>query len=129
MNLKNQKPLISLALFSGIAYLLHKFSFYLFKISVASFQYSIEVLFIIFWYVHSDFYSPIKRRKSFDNVGCLSFRNKYQNGLCYLILKPILHIVTYNNTIEKVNFFGCLFFFVNRDCFNDTNIERKTINQ
>jgi hypothetical protein len=44
---------------------------------------------------------------------------------CYLILKPILHIVTYNNTIEKLIFLGCLFFFVNRDCFNDTNIEEK----
>jgi hypothetical protein len=40
---------------------------------------------------------------------------------CYLILKPILHIVTYNNTIEKVNFFGMFILFVNRDCFNDTN--------
>jgi hypothetical protein len=59
-----------------------------------------------------------------------SFRNKYQNGLCYLILKPILHIVTYNNTIEKVNFFGMFILFVNRDCFNDTNIEKnnKSVN-
>jgi hypothetical protein len=69
------------------------------------------------------------KEKSFDNVG-MSFLlgTSIKMVFCYLILKPILHIVTYNNTIEKVNFLGC-YSFVNRDCFNDTNIERKTINQ
>jgi hypothetical protein len=70
--------------------------------------FSIEYSIYYFWYVHSDFYSPIKvKEKSFDNVG-MSFLlgTSIKMVFCYLILKPILHIVTYNNTIEKVNFFG-----------------------
>jgi hypothetical protein len=100
-----------LALFSGIAYLLHKFSFYLFKISVvlSILKYSIYY----FWYVHSDFYSPIKvKEKSFDNGDVFSFRNKYQNGLLLFDIKTFLHIVTYNNTIEKLIFWDVYSFLL-----------------
>jgi hypothetical protein len=43
--------------------------------------------------------------------GCL-LGTSIKMVFCYLILKPILHIVTYNNTIEKVNFFGMFILFL-----------------
>ena len=115
MNFKNQKPFISLALFSGIAYVLHKFSFYLFKISVSSFQYPIEVLYLLFFGMSTLIFIVLLKvkEKSFDNVG-MSFLlgTSIKMVFCYLILKPILHIVTYDNTIEKVNFFGMFILFL-----------------
>jgi hypothetical protein len=38
---------------------------------------------------------------------------------CYLILKPILHITTYDNTIEEKLIFLDISFFSNGDRFND----------
>jgi hypothetical protein len=51
--------------------LLHKFSFYLFKISVASFQYSIEVLYLLFFGMSTLIFIVLLKvkEKSFDNVG------------------------------------------------------------
>jgi hypothetical protein len=115
MNLKNQKPLLNLALLAGIAYLLHKFIFYVLKIDVRSFQYSLEVLYLLFFAMSTLIFIVLLKvkEKSFDNVG-MSFLlgTSIKMVFCYLILKPILHIVTYDNKIEKVNFFGMFILFL-----------------
>lgn len=115
MNLKNQKPLLSLALLAGIAYLLHKFIFYVFKIDVTSFQYSLEVLYLLFFGMSTLIFIVLLKvkEKSFDNVG-MSFLlgTSIKMVFCYLILKPILHITIYDNKIEKVNFFGMFILFL-----------------
>jgi hypothetical protein len=115
MNLKNQKPLLSLALLAGVAYLLHKFIFYVLKIDVRSFQYSLEVLYLLFFAMSTLIFIVLLKvkEKSFDNVG-MSFLlgTSIKMVFCYLILKPILHIVTYDNKIEKVNFFGMFILFL-----------------
>jgi hypothetical protein len=115
MNLKNQKPLLSLALLAGVAYLLHKFIFYVLKINVTSFQYSIEALYLLFFGMSMLIFIVLLKvkEKSFDNVG-MSFLlgTSIKMVFCYLILKPILHITIYDNKIEKVNFFGMFILFL-----------------
>ncbi|WP_339919242.1 hypothetical protein [uncultured Flavobacterium sp.] len=115
MNLKNQKPLLSLTLLAVMAYLLHKIIFYVLKIDVVAFQYSIEVLYLLFFGMSTLIFIVLLKvkEKSFDNVG-MSFLlgTSIKMVFCYLILKPILHITTYDNTIEKVNFFGMFILFL-----------------
>jgi hypothetical protein len=115
MNLKNQKPLLSLALLAGVAYLLHKFIFYVLKINVTSFQYSLEVLYLLFFGMSTLIFIVLLKvkEKSFDNVG-MSFLlgTSIKMVFCYLILKPILHITIYDNKTEKINFFGMFILFL-----------------
>jgi hypothetical protein len=118
MNFKTQKPILSLTALAGIAYLLHKIIFFAFKINVTSFQYSIEVLYLLFFGMSTLIFIVLLKvkEKSFDNVG-MSFLlgTSVKMVFCYLILKPILHIVTFDNTIEKVNFFGMFILFLSME--------------
>jgi hypothetical protein len=118
MNFKTQKPLLSLTLLAATAYLLHKIIFYVLKINITPFQYSIEVLYLLFFGMSTLLFIVLLKvkEKSFDNVG-MSFLlgRSIKMVFCYLILKPILHIMTYDNTIEKVNFFGMFILFLSME--------------
>lgn len=115
MNLKNYKPLVNLPVIAGIAYLLHKFILHSLKINVSEFQYSIEVLYFLFFIMSAVIFIVVLKvkEKSFDNVG-MSFLlgTSIKMIFCFLILKPILRTTAYDSTIEKVNFFVMFILFL-----------------
>ena len=53
------------------------------------------------------------KNKSFDNVG-MSFLllTNLKLVICYILLKPILEIQAFENTIEKINYFGIFILFL-----------------
>jgi hypothetical protein len=115
MNLKNYKPILNLVLLAGIAYLTHKFIFYLFKIEETTFLYSMETLYLLFVAMSMLVFIVVLKVKgrSFDNVG-MSFllATTVKMVFCYLILNPILRINSHDNSLEKVNFFGIFVLFL-----------------
>ncbi len=108
MNLKNYKPLFFLTVLAVIAFGLHAYIFNYLNINDNGFLYSLESLYLFFYVLSCVvFIILIKvKERSFDNVG-MSFllSTSVKMIFCYLILKPILQIKTYDNTIEKINFF------------------------
>lgn len=115
MNLKNYKPLLFLTGLAVIAYLLHKLIFNYLNINDNAFLYSIEFLYLFYYGLSFIvFIVLIKvKERSFDNVG-MSFllSTSVKMIFCYLILKPILQIKIYDNTIEKINFFMIFVLFL-----------------
>jgi hypothetical protein len=108
MNLKNYKPILNLVLLAGIAYLIHKFIFYLWKINENAFLYSVKTLYLLFLGMSILVFIVVLKvkQRSFDNTG-MSFllATTAKMGFCYLILKPILRLNTHDNSLEKINFF------------------------
>lgn len=108
MNLQNYKPLFFLTVLALIAFGLHSCIFSYLTISDCKFLYSVEFLYLFFYVLSCVvFIILIKvKERSFDNVG-MSFllSTTVKMIFCYLILKPILQIKSYDNTIEKINFF------------------------
>lgn len=115
MNLKIFKPILSLPLLAGITYLIHKSIFHLLEIKETTFLYSIETLYLLFLGMSTLVFIVLLKVKerSFDNVG-MSFLlgTSVKMVFCYLILKPILRINTYENSLEKVNFFVIFVLFL-----------------
>jgi len=115
MNLKNYKPLISLALLITVVYILHKIIFYGFNIDEAAFHYSIEELYMLFSVLSAVvlFVLLKVKERSFDNVG-MSFllSTSIKMVVCYLILRPVLQASGENSGIEKKNFFAMFILFL-----------------
>lgn len=115
MNLQNSKPLLSLLLLAGLAYLLHKIIFYVLHINDQAFHYSIETLYLLFLGLSTIVFIVLLKVKerSFDNVG-MSFLlgTSIKMVFCYLILRPLLQVSTQNNMIEKKNFFVMFILFL-----------------
>ena len=115
MNLQNSKPLLSLLLLAGLAYLLHKIIFYVLHINDQAFYYSIETLYLLFLGLSTIVFIVLLKVKerSFDNVG-MSFLlgTSIKMVFCYLILRPLLQVSTQNNIIEKKNFFVMFILFL-----------------
>ena len=115
MNLKIYKPILSLPLMAAITYLIHKSVFYLLEIKETTFLYSMETLYLLFLGMSTLVFIVLLKVKerSFDNVG-MSFllATSVKMVFCYLILKPILRINTYDNSLEKVNFFVIFVLFL-----------------
>jgi uncharacterized membrane protein YjgN (DUF898 family) len=115
MNLKNYKPLLSLALLIVVAYILHKVIFYSFNIDDTAFHYSIEALYLLFSVLSVVVLVVLLKVKerSFDNVG-MSFllSTSIKMVVCYLILRPVLQASGENSGIEKKNFFAMFILFL-----------------
>ena len=115
MNLKNYKPLISLAFLITVVYILHKIIFYGFNIDEAAFHYSIEELYMLFSVLSAVvlFVLLKVKERSFDNVG-MSFllSTSIKMVVCYLILRPVLQASGENSGIEKKNFFAMFILFL-----------------
>lgn len=115
MNFKNYKPVLFLTILAGISYLLHKLILKYLNINDDTFLYSIEFLYVFYYSLSFIvFVVLIKvKERSFDNVG-MSFllSTSVKMIFCYLILKPILQIKIYDNTIEKINFFMTFILFL-----------------
>jgi hypothetical protein len=115
MNLKNYKPLLSLALLIVVAYILHKVIFYSFKIDDVAFHYSIEELYLLFSVLSIIVLVVLLKVKeqSFDNIG-MSFllSTSIKMVVCYLFLRPVLQVSSQNNSIEKRNFFAMFILFL-----------------
>ena len=115
MNLKNYKPLLSLALLIIVAYILHKVIFYSFNIDDSAFHYSIEKLYLIFSVLSVIVFVLLLKVKeqSFDNIG-MSFllSTSVKMVVCYLILRPVLQASGENSIIEKRNFFAMFILFL-----------------
>lgn len=115
MNLKNYKPLLSLLLLAGLAYILHKIVFYAFNINDNAFHYSLETLYLFFLGLSILVFIVLLKVKerSFDNVG-MSFllSTSIKMIFCYLILRPLLQVSAQNNALEKKNFFIMFILFL-----------------
>lgn len=115
MNLKNYKPLISLAFLITVVYILHKIIFYSFNIDDAAFHYSLEELYMLFSVLSAVvlFVLLKVKERSFDNVG-MSFllSTSIKMVVCYLILRPVLQASGENSGIEKKNFFAMFILFL-----------------
>jgi uncharacterized membrane protein YjgN (DUF898 family) len=115
MNLKNYKPLLSLALLIVVAYILHKVIFYSFNIDDTAFHYSIEALYLLFSVLSVVVLVVLLKVKerSFDNVG-MSFllSTSIKMVVCYLILRPVLQASGENSSVEKKNFFAMFILFL-----------------
>ena len=115
MNLKNYKPLLPLLALAGLAYVVHKATFYVLDIDAAPFYYSIETLYLLFLGLSIMVFVVLLKVKerSFDNVG-MSFllSTSIKMIVCYLILKHILQVTIQNNAIEKKNFFMMFILFL-----------------
>ena len=115
MNLKNYKPLLSLALLIIVVYILHKIIFYSFNVNDLAFHYSLEELYLIFSVLSLIVLGVLLKVKqqSFDNVG-MSFllSTSVKMVVCYLILRPVLQAEGENSSIEKRNFFAIFILFL-----------------
>lgn len=115
MNLIKYKPLLFLTVLAGIGYVAHKFLFYFLGIQMTSFHYSLETLYLLFFGLSVLVFIVLLKVKerSFDNIG-MSFLlgTSVKMIFCYLILKPILQTDSYDNTLEKINFFGMFVLFL-----------------
>jgi hypothetical protein len=115
MNLKNYKPLLSLALLIIVAYILHKVIFYSFNIDDTAFHYTIEELYLLFSVLSVIVIAILLKVKehSFDNIG-MSFllSTSVKMVVCYLILRPVLQASGQNGGIEKKNFFAMFILFL-----------------
>lgn len=115
MKLEKYKPLLPLLALAGLAYVIHKTAFYLLDINDATFNYSIETLYMVFLVLSLMVFAVLLnvKERSFDNVG-MSFllSTSIKMIVCYLILKPILQVTTQNNAIEKKNFFMMFILFL-----------------
>jgi hypothetical protein len=115
MNLIKYKPLLFLTALAGMAYLVHTLLFHFLKIQENLFHYSLETLYLIFFGLSTLVFLVLLKvkEKSFDNIG-MSFLlgTSVKMIFCYLILKPILETDSYDNTIEKINFFGMFILFL-----------------
>ena len=109
MNLKNYKPLISLALLITVVYILHKIIFYSFNIDDAPFHYSIEELYMLFSVLSAVvlFVLLKVKERSFDNVG-MSFllSTSIKMVVCYLILRPVLQ-QNFSDGWSRISFIQC----------------------
>lgn len=115
MNLKNYKPLLSLALLIVVSYVIHKVIFYSFNIDDSAFHYSIEKLYLLFSILSVIVIAILLKVKeySFDNVG-MSFllSTSVKMVVCYLILRSVLQASSQNSGIEKKNFFAMFILFL-----------------
>ncbi|MFE3868353.1 hypothetical protein ACFX5E_09750 [Flavobacterium sp. LS2P90] len=115
MNLKNYKPLLSLALLIVVSYVLHKIIFYSFNVDDTTFHYSIEALYLLFSILSVIVLVVLLKVKeqSFDNVG-MSFllSTSIKMVVCYLILRPVLQASGENSSVEKKNFFAMFILFL-----------------
>lgn len=115
MNLKNYRPLLSLALLIIAAYIVHKIIFYSFNIDDTAFHYSIEELYLLFSVLSIIVIAILLKVKeqSFDNIG-MSFllSTSVKMVVCYLTLRPVLQASGQNGSIEKRNFFAMFILFL-----------------
>ncbi len=115
MNLKNYKPLLSLALLIVVAYILHKVIFYSFNIDDSSFSLFDRSIYLLFSVLSVIVFVVLLKVKeqSFDNVG-MSFllSTCIKMVVCYLILRPVLQASGENSSIEKKNFFAMFILFL-----------------
>ncbi|WPR72223.1 hypothetical protein SLW70_03525 [Flavobacterium sp. NG2] len=115
MNLKKYKPLLFLFVLTFIAFVVHKLFFVFLSIRDDAFVYSIETLYLLFFGSSVLVFIVMLevKERSFDNVG-MSFLlvTNLKLVFFYILLKPILEVETYENTIEKINFFGMFILFL-----------------
>ncbi|PKB16772.1 hypothetical protein [Flavobacterium sp. 5] len=107
MNFKKLYPFLTLAGVSGGLYLIHKMVFSIFTIKYDQFYYSLETLYLIFFFLSAIIFRVLLtiKEKSFDNVG-MSFllATSVKMIFCYLILRPLLQMPKSINPAERINF-------------------------
>lgn len=115
MNLKKYKPLLILSALSLIAYVLHQLLFWFFKVNDDAFIYSLKTLYFLFFGLSTIVFVVMLevKYKSFDNVG-MSFLllTNLKLVVCYILSKPILEVRAFDNTMEKINYFGMFILFL-----------------
>lgn len=108
MNLKKMFPFLILMGSSLLLYVIHKIVFYSLQINQELFHYSLETLYLFFFFLSTIIFKIllIIKEKSFDNVG-MSFllATSIKMVFCYLVLRPLLQNPDPNNPTERINFF------------------------
>ncbi|GAA3761666.1 hypothetical protein [Flavobacterium ginsengiterrae] len=115
MLLNNYKPVFHLFLFTVAAYILHKTAFYFFQINTESFDYAIELPYLIFFAVSVLLYLIVLvvKKKNFQIVGMVFLFGTFTEMLlAYLILQPILKSSSETAAVEKVSFFITFILFL-----------------
>lgn len=108
MNFKKLVPFFTLLAVSFLLYSIHKMVFYGFTINQDQFHYSLETLYLFFFFLSAIIFKVLLtiKARSFDNVG-MSFLivTSIKMVFCYLILRPLLQTQQSNNPTERINFF------------------------
>lgn len=108
MNFKKLVPFFTLLAVSFLLYSIHKMVFYGFTINQDQFHYSLETLYLFFFFLSAIIFKVLLtiKARSFDNVG-MSFLivTSIKMVFCYLILRPLLQTPQSNNPTERINFF------------------------
>lgn len=108
MTLKKLSPFLTLTGVTLLLYLIHKIVFYGFHINQDQFHYSLETLYLFFFFLSAIIFMVLVtvKKKSFDNVG-MSFllATSIKMVFCFLVLRPLLQIPDPNNPTERINFF------------------------
>ena len=110
MDIKKYRPILELVLVSDVAYILHKFFFYL-KASNPNYQdlyYPLETIYGFFFACSAIIILILikVKERSFENVGYVFLLlTCIKMGVSYVLLKPILQFETEQLGPNKVNFF------------------------
>lgn len=108
MNLKKMFPFLILMGTSLLLFVIHKIVFYSLQINQELFHYSLETLYLFFFFSSTIIFKVllIIKEKSFDNVG-MSFllATSIKMVFCYLVLRPLLQNPDPNNPTERISFF------------------------
>ncbi|WP_423908906.1 hypothetical protein [Flavobacterium sp.] len=115
MILNKYKPILFLSVLSLFAFIVHQSLFWLFKINDDGFFYSLMTLYLVFYGLSVFVFIILLevKSRSFDNVG-MSFLlvTNLKLVFCYILLKPILKMEPFENTIEKINYFMMFILFL-----------------
>lgn len=115
MFLKKYKLVLHLISLAFVSYILHKGVFFIFKINDQNFFYSLEVLYLIFFFFSALLLILTLRFKKdkFDSIGMFFMLGTFvQMFLYYGFLRPILSNKIHNIAVEKSNFFITFLLFL-----------------
>jgi hypothetical protein len=115
MNSNFYKKITPLLLLIFLMYLAHEGLFYVLKIDISRFHYSLPVLYLCFtiFTLSIVFILLLVQRKNFDTVG-MSFlwATSIKMIFCYAILRPVLQLSSPENLVEKINFLSLFVLFL-----------------
>ena len=115
MIIKKLLPFLTLTGVVITLYLIHKMVFHGFNINQDHFHYSLETLYLVFFFLSTIIFGILLtvKEKSFDNVG-MSFllATSIKMIFCYLILRPLLQKTIPDNPTERINFFVLFIIFL-----------------
>lgn len=120
MNIKYFKPLLNLLLAMVTFYIVHKLVFYIFEkqIQNAHFQYSLEILYLIFSALSVVIVAILikVKQKNINNVGMVFLLlTSIKMFIAFAFLFPILSKSIDRISIEKINFFVIFIIFLSTE--------------